>query len=116
MPTTTETRQLVAQLYADFSRLYDRDVEEEISERAMPVIDAVLSEVKRHLAADDPILATIHDLVSAETISTGDPIRVADLLPVVGILKARLGPEPAPVPIPVEVAKPWGTDWRTEPF
>lgn len=47
----------------------------------MLVIDAVLSEVKCNLAADDPILATIHYLVSAETIATGDPIRGLTSLP-----------------------------------
>ncbi len=55
----------------------------------MPVLDAAVAALKTHLSADNPVLASIRDVVPPESVDAGEPIRAADALLVVGVLKVR---------------------------
>jgi hypothetical protein len=62
---------------------------------ALPVIDAVLSDAKRHLPPGDPVLESLRDLISPEAIAANEPLRAVDAWLVVGqLVKAleRAGP------------------------
>lgn len=57
---------------------------------AVPVLDAVLGDVKIFLG-DDSVVKVVRDVISAETFTNSDEgVRVADVLLVVTVLKARV--------------------------
>ena len=69
---------------------------------ALPVMDAVLAAVKGQLPVDDPVVLSVLDVISPEAVDSGEPLRAADVLVVVGVLKARLGPEPGSISDPTK--------------
>ena len=89
----------------------DNDPEQEAIGASIAVLDAVVIEAKAFLGTDDPVVASIEDVISPEAIAEGDPIRVADLLIVVTVLKSRVG-RPSVAPVAVrrlpEANYPWG--------
>ncbi len=108
-----EARRLVDDLQGVLKQMHDRDPEQEVTGMAVPVLDACVAAIKGHLSPDDPVLASIRDVISSESVLTGEPVRAADALLVVTALKARLGPEPPPMPVSVPIE---GPNWFTEPF
>lgn len=61
---------------------------------AVPVMDAIFSSAK-DFVKDDPIVATIRDVIAPESIED-EHVRVFDALIVVGALSEALGPPPPP--------------------
>jgi hypothetical protein len=57
-----------------------RDPEQEVRGIALPVVDSVLYEARKHIKSDDPVVEAISGLVTAETIAEGEPIRAVDAL------------------------------------
>lgn len=108
-----EARRLVDDLYNVLKQMHDRDPEQEVTGMAVPVLDASIAAIREHLAPDDPVLASIRDVISSESVMSGDPVRAVDALLVVTALKARLGPEPPPMPVSIPRQ---GPNWLTEPF
>ncbi len=83
-------------LYRDLERIAARDPEQEVRGMAVPVLDACLQAFKEFVP-DDPIVAAIRDVVSADAIAEGDPVRVVDAVLVAGQLAAAIGAEKVPV-------------------
>jgi len=97
MPDSTQidlwqARTLLTTLRQDLQRIVDRDPEQEVHGIAIPVLDAALSAV-RDLAADNSVVASVRDVISAEAVEEGEPVRATDILLVVTTLLAVL-PEP----------------------
>ncbi len=63
---------------------------------AIPVVAAALEAIKRS-KPDDPVVAAIVDLFSADFIGAGETIRAADMLIVAEQLDAAIGPPPPQV-------------------
>ena len=82
------------QLRADLTELIERDPEQEVTGQALPVIDAVISEGRNALPPESTLATQIVDVISAETIEAGEPLRAADALLVVGQLIAALADQP----------------------
>lgn len=57
---------------------------------ALPVLDAVIAAAREHVPSGDPILSVIQDVISAESVGAGEPIRAIDALLVVDQLTAIL--------------------------
>lgn len=88
----TARRRLKA-LRASLETLIARDPEQEVTGSALPVVDAVLSDVRAALV-EDPVASTVREIISIENaVSDGEPTRVADLLIIVDQLLAALPPE-----------------------
>lgn len=66
---------------------------------ALPVIDADL-EAAREFAPGDPVIATMREVVSPETVDEGEPLRAVDVLVVVDQLYAAFS-EALPPDIPI---------------
>jgi hypothetical protein len=62
----------------------------------VPVLAAALDDVKRALPSD-PVVKALVDLVSADAIGSGDPIRAADMLIIARQLDAAIGRRPVVV-------------------
>jgi hypothetical protein len=73
--------------------LIARDPEQEVQSIALPVLDAALTSIKGEVA-DDPVVRAMVDLLSADFIGSGDPVRAADMLVIVEQLDAAIGPYP----------------------
>jgi hypothetical protein len=71
--------------------MHDRDPEQEVLGFAVPVVDAVLAEGRSALPEGDPLIAAIGDVMSAESIGAGEPVRAMEVLLVLEQLEARLG-------------------------
>jgi hypothetical protein len=70
-----------------------RDPEQEVQGLAIPVLDAALGDIRVALP-DDPVVASLVDLVSADWIASGEAIRAADMLHVAQQLDAAIGDRP----------------------
>ena len=92
--TRLDAQKRAKRLYRDLKQIVERDPEQEVQGIALPVLDACLSAI-RSVAADDPVLSTVQDVISAETIANGDPVRAVDALVVVGQVIAVIGSPPA---------------------
>lgn len=88
--TPTEARRAVARLHLQLADIVKSDQEQEVRGIAVPVLDRVQSAARENLLEGDPVLATLPDLISPEAIESGEPIRAADALLVVGQLDAAL--------------------------
>lgn len=64
--------------------------EREVQGLAVPVLDASLEAIKQ-AKPDDPVVASLVELMSADFIGVGEPIRAADMLVVVEQLDAATG-------------------------
>jgi len=73
-----------------------RDQEQEVQGIALPVLDAVIEEVKTAIG-DDPVVIAIAGIISADTIAAGEPIRAIDALLVAEQLNAAIGRRPIAV-------------------
>lgn len=88
-------RAAIEQLYRDLQGIVAKDQEQDVMGIALPVLDAVLSGVRQLIPVGHPVLERLHDLISVETITAGEPIRASDALLVVGQVRAAL-PRPPP--------------------
>jgi hypothetical protein len=88
-----EAKRKVEALIATLQELIKRDPDQEVQGIAVPVLDATLGEIKA-AKPDDAVVKSIVDVVSADTIGAGEPIRAADMLVVAKQLDAAIGPRP----------------------
>lgn len=87
-------RKQVSQLHLTLERMNKTDPEQEVRGIAVPVMDAIIASAKEFVA-DDPIVVTIRDVISPESLDD-EHVRVFDALIVVGALREALGPAPPP--------------------
>jgi hypothetical protein len=80
----------VRQLSESLRRINEKDPEQEVLGMAIPVVDAVLQAAREHLSVGDPLLAAVRDVMSPETVTHGEPVRVLEVLLVVEQLQIRL--------------------------
>ena len=73
--------------------LVRRDPEQEVQGLAVPVLEASLDDIKA-AKPDDPVVMSLVDLMSADFIGAGEPIRAADMLVVAKQLDAAIGNRP----------------------
>ena len=92
-----QARSLLSTLHRDLQKVVDRDPEQEVRGIAVPVLDAVLSAL-RGLAPDKPVVASVRDVISAESVEEGEPVRAVDVLMVVTTLLAVIPQPPASFP------------------
>jgi hypothetical protein len=90
-----EAYRQILQLHNDLSRIVERDGEQEVRSIALPVLDAVVAAAKELLPPDHPVVRSASDVISMESIETGEPLRAVDVLIVVGQLMEALRPPPA---------------------
>jgi hypothetical protein len=88
-----KAKQQIEALVETLETLTKRDPEQEVQGIALPVLDAVIESV-RLVRPDDPVVAAVRGIVSAEQIASGEPIRAADALLVAKQLDAVIGPRP----------------------
>ena len=84
-------------LRGDLRPIVERDSEQEVSAWALPVIDAVLSEMKSLVAAGDPVLQAITDITSVQAVENAEAIRAFEVYLVAGRLLSaieRAHPDP----------------------
>jgi hypothetical protein len=88
-------RQRVDALIDSLETLIRRDPEQEVQGFAVPVLAAALEDIKA-ARIEDPVVVSLVDLMSADFIGIGEPIRAADMLVVAKQLDAAIGPAPPP--------------------
>lgn len=88
-----EAKRRIVALVKTLTVLVQRDPEQEVQGMALPVLEAVLDEVKR-VRSHDPVVAAVLGLISVEAISAGEPVRAADVLLVAEQLDAAIGKYP----------------------
>jgi hypothetical protein len=71
----------------------DQDGEQEVRGIAVPVLNAVVEEIKVALR-DDPVVRTVSDVISPEAAAAGEPIRAVDALLIAEQLDAAIGRRP----------------------
>ena len=81
----------VIALIASLEKLVERDPEQEVQGMAIPVLDATLGAIKAAMP-NDPVVAATVEVVSADVIGAGEPVRAADMLLVARQLDAAIGP------------------------
>jgi hypothetical protein len=89
-----EAKRRVEALIGSLEKLVKRDPEQEVQGIAVPVLDAALEAIKA-AKPDDPVVASLVDLMSADFIGAGETIRAADMLVVAEQLDAAIG-DPLP--------------------
>jgi hypothetical protein len=80
----------IRQLHSDLRFLVEKDPEQEVQGTTVLTLSAVLEEAQSSLPVDSTLGDQIFALISPESIEAREPIRVADLLLVVGQLLAVL--------------------------
>lgn len=88
-----DAKRRVDALIKSLNTLVARDPEQEVQGIAIPVLDAALSEFKAAMP-DDAVVKALVDLVSADHIGSGEPLRAADMLVIAEQLEAAIGPRP----------------------
>ncbi|MFD7161333.1 hypothetical protein ACFV9C_42575 [Kribbella sp. NPDC059898] len=88
-----DAKRRIEALISSLRTLIARDPEQEVQGIALPVLDAAIGSIKAALP-DDPVVAAVADLISADLIGSGEPVRAADMLVVAEQLDAAIGPEP----------------------
>ena len=81
-------------LIATLREAVRRDPEQEVQGMAVLVLDAVIKDIKA-IRGDDPVVASVIDMITPEYIGLGDPLRVVDALLVAQQLDAAIGEPPA---------------------
>ena len=71
----------------------DQDGEQEVRGIAVPVLNAVVEEIKVALR-DDPVVRTVSDVISPEAAAAGEPIRAVDALLIAEQLDAAIRRRP----------------------
>ncbi len=80
-----QARTMLKNLRVALEKVTAKDPEQEVRGMALPVLDAVIGEV-RVLVPESPIVGQVSDIISPENIQRGEPIRAVDVLLVVNIL------------------------------
>lgn len=88
-----EANRRVKALISSLQTLIARDPEQEVQGMAVPVLGAALEAIKQS-KPDDPVVQALVELMSAEFIGAGEPIRAADMLVIAEQLSAAIGPPP----------------------
>lgn len=88
-----EAKRRVQALIKSLHTLVARDPEQEVQGIAVPVLAASLEAIKE-AKPDDPVVKALVDLMSADFIGAGEPIRAADMLVIVEQLDAAIGSRP----------------------
>jgi hypothetical protein len=88
-----EAKRRVEALIGSLEKLVKRDPEQEVQGIAVPVLGAALEAIKA-AKPDDPVVASLVDLMSADFIGAGETIRAADMLVVAEQLDAAIGHPP----------------------
>jgi hypothetical protein len=88
-----DAKRRVTALIDVLEKLVKRDPEQEVQGIALPVLAASLSALK-DAVPHDPVVVSVVELMSADVIGAGDPIRAADMLMVATQLDAAIGPYP----------------------
>lgn len=91
-----EAKRRVEALIKSLTMLTNRDPEQEVQGIAIPVLAASLEAIKA-AKPDDPVVTSLVDLMSADFIGAGGPIRAADMLVVAEQLNAAIGDPPVQV-------------------
>lgn len=84
-----EAHSQLSMLRNTLNQLIKRDPEQEVGGMAIPVLDAVLKEV-RGVLPDHAVVSQIRDVISPENVEGGEPVRAADLIHVVNALYAAI--------------------------
>lgn len=93
-PYPYEAKRRVEALIKSLTTLTSRDPEQEVQGIAIPVLAASLEAIKA-AKPDDPVVKALVDLMSADFIGAGEPIRAADMLVVAEQLNAVIGKRPS---------------------
>ena len=88
-----EAKERVEALIESLETLIRRDPEQEVQGIAIPVLDATLEAIKE-AKPDDRVVLSLVDLMSADFIGSGEPIRAADMLVIAKQLDAAIGRRP----------------------
>lgn len=88
-----KAKERVTALIDSLQMLVASDPEQQVQGFAVPVLAAALEDVKQALP-QDPVVKALVDLVSADFIGSGDPIRAADMLVIAKQLDAAIGSRP----------------------
>jgi len=88
-----KAKQRVEALIKSLNALVASDSEQQVQGFAVPVLAAALDDVKQALP-NDPVVKALVDLMSADAIGSGDPIRAADMLVIAQQLDAAIGRRP----------------------
>lgn len=91
-----DAKRRVGALIKSLKTLIARDPEQEVQGFAIPVLDAALTAIKQS-TPEDPVVKALVELMSADFIGAGEPIRAADMLVVAEQLDAAIGPYPVVV-------------------
>lgn len=83
----------VSALIDSLKILIAKDPEQEVQGIALSVVDAAIGSIKA-ARPDDPVVAAVSEIFSADLIGAGEPVRAADLLVVAQQLDAAVGPYP----------------------
>ena len=89
-----KAKQRIEDLIERLEVIVERDPEQDVLGMAIPVVDAVLTEVKAAIGSDDAVVNMVEGVISPESIARGEPVRAIDVLPVAGQLDAAIGPRP----------------------
>jgi hypothetical protein len=88
-------RRMLIQLSDSLGEIASRDPDQEVRGTALPVLDSVLSDVRR-LLPNDSVIRNLEDVISVESVELGEPIRAVDMKLVVDMLLAALPPVQRP--------------------
>jgi len=91
-----QAKQRVQALIKSLETLIASDPEQQVQSFAVPILAAALDDVKQSVP-HDPVVRALVDLMSADFIGRGEPIRAADLLVIAGQLDAAIGRRPVMV-------------------
>lgn len=81
-------------LIKSLNALVTSDPEQQVQGFAVPVVAAALDDIKQAVP-NDPVVRALVDLMSADAIGSGDPIRAADMLVIAEQIDAAIGSRPA---------------------
>src|SRR5438105_2274014 len=85
-----DARFRVRSLRDRLKEITERDPEQEVRGIALPVVDSVLSEGRKHIKSDDSVVEAISGLITPQSIAEGEPVRAVDALLVVDQLLESL--------------------------
>lgn len=80
-------------LIKSLTALVASDPEQQVQGFAVPVVAAALDDIKQAVP-NDPVVRSLVDLMSADAIGSGDPIRAADMLVIAEQIDAAIGRRP----------------------
>ncbi|MGS2615160.1 hypothetical protein ACVCAH_11635 [Micromonospora sp. LZ34] len=91
-PYTAKRR--IDALIKSLTALVASDPEQQVQGFAVPVVAAALDDIKQAVP-NDPVVRALVDLMSADAIGSGDPVRAADMLVIAEQIDAAIGSRPA---------------------